>query len=121
MGILEAEIESISEIQGVKNYGGKSDRAKGGSLEVQQWRRVYLQRIQRLLASKGNKYLSISEELEQNRVAEHMNQILTERARSIRLWADMSEGFWAEAVNHVNYLINMSLSLTIDLQSSKEI
>ena len=50
-----------------------------------------------------------------------MNQTLIERARSIRLQADMSEGFWAEAVNHVSYLVNMSSSITIGLQIPEEI
>ena len=51
------------------------------------------------LAIKGIKHqLSISRRLEQNRVAERMNQTLIEHARSIRLQADMSERFWAEAV-----------------------
>jgi len=39
-----------------------------------------------------------------------MNQTLKERARSIRLQANMLEGFWAEAVNHASYLVNMSPS-----------
>ena len=73
------------------------------------------------LASKGIKrQLSIPVRSEQNRVVERMNQTLTERALSIRLQADMSEGFWAEAVNHAN-LVNMSSSTTIDLQIPKEI
>ena len=32
--LLEAEIESISEVQGVKNHGEKSDDVEGESLEV---------------------------------------------------------------------------------------
>jgi len=47
------------------------------------------------LASKDIKHQSISGRPEQNRVAECMNRTLTKRARSIRLQADMSEGFWA--------------------------
>ena len=48
------------------------------------------------LASKGIKhYLSIPGRPKQNGVAKRMNQTITERARSIRLHADMSEGFWA--------------------------
>ena len=55
------------------------------------------------LASKGIKYqLSIPGRSEQNRVTKHMNRTLTERARSIRLQADMSEEFWAEAVNNAS-------------------
>jgi len=50
-----------------------------------------------------------------------MNQTLTERACSIRLQADMSEGFWAEAVNHVSYLRSRSPSTTINLQIPEEI
>ena len=74
------------------------------------------------LASKSIKYqLSISGQLEQNGVAEHMNRTLTERARTIKLQADMSEGLWAEAVNHVSYLVNMSPSITIDLQIPEDI
>ena len=30
--LIEAEIRSISEVQGVKNFGEKSDKAKGESL-----------------------------------------------------------------------------------------
>ena len=74
------------------------------------------------LASKGIKHqLSISGRSEQNGVAERINQTLTERARSIRLQADMSEGFWVEAVNHASYLVNMSPSTAIDLQIPEEI
>jgi len=43
-----------------------------------------------------------------------MNRTLTKRTCSIK--ADMSEGFWAEAVNHASYLVNMSPSTSIDLQ-----
>jgi len=50
-----------------------------------------------------------------------MNQTLTEHAHSIKLHADMSEEFWAETMNHVSYLVNMSLSVVVDLQISKEI
>ena len=46
------------------------------------------------LASEGIKYqLSISGQSEQNGVAERMNQILTERARNMKLYTDMLKGF----------------------------
>jgi len=50
-----------------------------------------------------------------------MNQTLKERARSIRLQADMSEGFSAETANHVSYLVNRSPSTGVDLQMPEEI
>jgi len=50
-----------------------------------------------------------------------MNRILIECARSIRLHANMSEGFWAEAVNHASYMVNMLPSNSIDLQIPEEI
>jgi len=50
-----------------------------------------------------------------------MNRTFTERARSIRIQADMSEGFWAEEMNYVRYLVNMSPSTAIDLQILEEI
>ena len=50
-----------------------------------------------------------------------MNRTLKERARNIRLQADMLEEFWAEGVNHVSYLVNMSPSIAIDLQIPEEI
>ena len=79
-------------------------------------------RFKDYLASKGIKHqLSIPGRSEQNGVVERMNRTLTERARSIRLQADMSEGFWAEAVNHASYLVNRSPSTTIDLQIPEEI
>jgi len=74
------------------------------------------------LVRKGIEHkLSISERPEQNRVVERMNRSLTEHVRSIRLQADMSEGFWAKAVNHVSHLLNRSPSTAIDLQILEEI
>src|SRR4051812_22532939 len=63
--------------------------------------------------------LSIPRQPKQNGVAERMNRTLLERARSIRLQADMPEGLWAEAVNHAAFLINRSPSTAIDLQTPK--
>jgi len=50
-----------------------------------------------------------------------MNRTFTERAGSIKLQADMSEGLWEEAVNHASYLVNRSPSIVVDLQISEEI
>ena len=58
---------------------------------------------------------------EQNGVAERMNKTLMEKARSLMLQVDMTGSLWAEAVNHACWLINMSLSTTIDLQIPKEV
>ena len=38
-----------------------------------------------------------------------------------KLQADMSEGFWAEAVNHASYLVNISPLTAIDPQIPEEI
>jgi len=73
------------------------------------------------LAGKGTEHqLSILGRPEQNGVVDCMNQTLTERARNIRLQADMSKGFWVEVVNHGSYLVNRSQSTTIDLQIPEE-
>ena len=59
------------------------------------------------LAGKSiERQLSISRRSEQNGITERMNRIFTERACSISLQADMSEGFWAEAVNHASHMVN---------------
>jgi len=50
-----------------------------------------------------------------------MNQTLTERAHSMRLQADMSEGFWAEAVSRASYLVNKSPSTVVNFHISEEI
>ena len=74
------------------------------------------------LASKGIKYqLSIPRQPEQNGVAEGMNRTLTERACSIRLQADMSEIFWAEAVNHANSLVDSQKKNKLESKSKKYI
>ena len=71
------------------------------------------------LGSEGIKHqLSILGRPEQNGVAERMNQILAECARSMRSQADILEGFWAEAVSHVSYSVNMLSSTAVDLQIS---
>jgi len=107
----------------VENFGEKSDGVESESLEVRYNGGEYTSKeFKDYLASKGIKYqLSISGRPEQNEVAERMNLTLTERAHSIRLQADMSEEFWAEAVNHASYLVNMSPSTAIDLQIPEEI
>jgi len=50
-----------------------------------------------------------------------MNQTLTECNHSMRLRADMSEGFRIETVSHATYLVNKSSSTTIGLQIPEEI
>ena len=53
------------------------------------------------LARKGIEHqLSIPGRPEQNGIAERMNRTLTEHDCSIRLQADLSENFWADAMNH---------------------
>jgi len=54
---------------------------------------------------------------QQNRVAEHMNQTLLQRARCMRLSAGLSKQFWAKAVNTACYLVNRSPSTVIDLKT----
>ena len=46
-----------------------------------------------------------------------MNRTFTERARGIRLQADMSEEFWTEVVNHASSLVNRLPSTAVDLRS----
>jgi len=67
------------------------------------------------LASKDIEHqLTIPGWSEQNRVAERMNHTLKWRARNMRLQADMSEDFWAEAVSHASYLMNRLPSTVIN-------
>ena len=123
MGILlETEIRSISKVQGLKNFGEKSDMVEGESLKVRQWRQVYIQRIQRLLSKKGHQTPAKYSRATRRKQSSREHELDTYRAcRSIRLQVDMSEGFRAEAVNHASYVVNMSLSTIIDLQIPKEI
>ena len=65
--------------------------------------------------------LSIPGRPMQNGVAKCINRIFTERARNIRLKADMSVEFWAYTVNHASYLVNKSPSTVVDLQIPEEI
>jgi len=44
---------------------------------------------------------------------------IRKRACSIRLHADMSEGFWTEAVNHASYQVNMSHQHLLIFRSQK--
>ena len=50
-----------------------------------------------------------------------MNQTFIERAHSMRLQADMSEGFWAKTVSHASYSENKSPSTVINFQIPEEI
>jgi len=49
--LLKVKIESISEAQEVKNYGGELEGVRSESLKVWQWRRVYLYEIQSLFST----------------------------------------------------------------------
>ena len=74
------------------------------------------------LVSEGIEYqLTILGRPGQNRVVECMNQTITKCAHGIRLQTDMSEDFWAEAVSLTSYLVNISLSIAVNLQISEEI
>ena len=80
------------------------------------------QEFNEYLASEGIEHqLTISEKPEQNRVVECLNQTPTKHARNMRSQADMSEGFWVEAVSHTSYLVNRSPSTIINFQISEEI
>ncbi|KAK8936753.1 hypothetical protein KSP39_PZI011993 [Platanthera zijinensis] len=58
---------------------------------------------------------------QQNGVAERMNRTLLERARCMRLYADLPKPFWAEAVSTARYLVNLSPSMSLDLKCPQEV
>ena len=92
--LLEAEIRSILEVQGVGNNGGNQTGRKVKVLRSDNGGEYTFKEFKDYLASKDiENQLSIPERSEQNRVAEHMNRTLTERARSIRLQAECQKNF----------------------------
>jgi len=96
---LEIEIIGISEVQGVKSQGEKSERAKSEVLKSDNRDEYTSSEFKEYLVIEGIEYwLSNSGRPEQNGIAERMKWTLTERARSIRLQADISEAFWIEVV-----------------------
>nr|GEV27248.1 Gag-Pol polyprotein [Tanacetum cinerariifolium] len=52
--------------------------------------------------------------------AERMKRTLLERARTMLATASLGKSFWAEAVNIAYYVINRSLSTTVDLKTPME-
>ena len=56
---------------------------------------------------------------QQNGVAERMNRILNERARSMRLHAGLPKTLWANAVSIVTYLINRGLLVPMEVKLLK--
>jgi len=92
--LLEVEIRSISVVQGGKNFGGKSDGRKVKVLRSNNGGEYTFKEFKDYLASKGIKHqLSTPGRPEQNGVVECINRTLIERARSIRLQADILEEF----------------------------
>ncbi|KAK8931206.1 hypothetical protein KSP39_PZI016897 [Platanthera zijinensis] len=67
------------------------------------------------------RHLTIPGTPQQNGVAERMNRTLLERARCMRLFADLPKSFWAEAINTACYLVNRSPSMSLDLKSPQEV
>ena len=58
---------------------------------------------------------------QQNGVAEHMNQTLMERARSMITSANLQKELWAEAVSTACYLVNRPPSIAIDCKIPEEV
>jgi len=58
---------------------------------------------------------------QQNGVAERMNRILLERARCMLSTANLSNDFWAKAINMACYLVNHSPSTAIECKMSVEV
>ena len=59
--------------------------------------------------------------LQQNGVAKRMNRTLNERARSMRLHAELPKTFWANAVSTIAYLINPRPSVLIEFKLPEEV
>uniref|UniRef100_A0A2N9HCZ1 Integrase catalytic domain-containing protein n=1 Tax=Fagus sylvatica TaxID=28930 RepID=A0A2N9HCZ1_FAGSY len=57
----------------------------------------------------------------QNEVAERMNKALVEKAKCIRLNAELSEVFWAEAVTTTSFIINISPTVDNDFNIRQEV
>jgi hypothetical protein len=58
---------------------------------------------------------------QQNGVAERMNRTLLEKARCMRLSAELPKSFWAEAVNYACFITNRSLAAGIDFKVLEEV
>ena len=67
------------------------------------------------------RHFSIPGTPQQNGVAERMNRTLLERARCMRLFANLPKQFWAEAVSTTCYLVNRSPSTSLELKSPQEV
>ena len=59
--------------------------------------------------------------LAQNGVAERMNQMIQERILSMLSQANVTQGFWAEALNTTVYLINRSPNASLNFKVSEEL
>eukprot|EP00253_Pinus_taeda_P025779 PITA_25779 len=58
---------------------------------------------------------------QQNGIAERMNKMLMERARSMLSGAGLGQEFWAEAVDTACYLVNRSPSSALDEKTPQEV
>ena len=58
---------------------------------------------------------------QQNGVAKHMNRILNEYARSMRLHAGLPKTFWADVVSTAAYLINRGPSVPMEFKLPQEV
>ena len=67
------------------------------------------------------RHFTVKRTPQQNGVAERMNRTLLERARCMRLNAELPKNFWAEAVNTACYIINRSPSSAIDFKIPEEV
>ncbi|VVA33335.1 PREDICTED: Retrovirus-related Pol poly from [Prunus dulcis] len=134
---------AISEEQ--ERWGGPGISSEGGCLEPLNWEGPQFGEVENLTRKKikflrsdnggeykdskslefckgegDNKHFTMKKTPQQNGAAKRMNRTLMECERSMRIYADLSEAFWAEAVNHASYLVNMSPSKSLDFKCAEE-
>ncbi|KAH9658981.1 hypothetical protein KPL70_023688 [Citrus sinensis] len=72
--------------------------------------------------SKGiTRHRTVTYTPQQNGIAERMNRTIIERVRCMLLNANLSKGFWAEAVTTAAYLINRSTSSALGFKTPQEL
>ncbi len=59
--------------------------------------------------------------LKQNGIAECMNRMLCDKARSMLSHSRLEKDFWAEAINTACFLVNRTSSITIECKTPFEI
>ena len=117
----ETQVRCVCYFQEVESWSWKSDRLENQIPEVHNGGEYDKSEFKTFCSAKWIRLMrTVPGKTRQNGVAERMNRILNERARSMRIYSGLPKTFWADAVTTTAYLINKGPSVPLKFKLPKK-